>query len=89
MQIEKGRVVFIVENEFQVSLTVLGDGPNVPWKIIDTEILVDDKDIGDGMPLVHNLQSCFILQLAQSRIDVSSSPLRELYNILHLLNPSN
>ncbi|CAG7734428.1 unnamed protein product [Allacma fusca] len=83
LKIEQGRVVFMVDNEFQVSLTVLGDSPGTPWKIIDIEILVEDKDIGDGMSLVHNLQTGFILQLAQSRVDMSSAPLRELYNILH------
>lgn len=83
MQIENGRVVFQVENEFQVSVTVLGDAPTVPWKIIEIEILVEDKDIGDGMQLVHPLQVHYMHQICQARMDVSSAPLKELYDILH------
>ena len=75
--------MFTVDNEFEVSLTVLGDSPNIPWKIIDVNFLVEDKDIGDGMSLVHRLQAGYVLQLGQSRVDQSSAPLRELYNILH------
>jgi mediator of RNA polymerase II transcription subunit 14 len=82
-QIENGRVVFRVDNEFQVSLTVLGDGPNIPWRIIEIEVLVEDKDIGDGMSLAHPLQIHFIHQLAQSRLDCSNYPLKEIYDILH------
>lgn len=72
-----------MENEFQVSLTVLGDGASIPWRIIEIELLVEDKDIGDGMALAHPLQIHFIHQLAQSRIDTSNTPLKELYDILH------
>lgn len=72
-----------MENEFQVSVTVLGDGANIPWRIIEIELLVEDKDIGDGMSLAHHLQINFVHQLAQSRLDNSNSPLKELYDILH------
>ncbi|XP_021960036.1 mediator of RNA polymerase II transcription subunit 14 isoform X1 [Folsomia candida] len=83
LKIDNGRVLFRVENEFQVSITVLGDGPTIPWRIIEIELLVEDKDIGDGMTLAHPLQIHFIHQLAQSRLDTSHSPLKELYDILH------
>jgi len=66
-----------------VSLTVLGDGATIPWRIIEIEVLVEDKDIGDGMTLAHPLQINFIHQLAQSRLDSSHNPLKELYGILH------
>lgn len=80
---EAGRVTFHVENEFEVSLTVLGDSPLAHWKIIDIKILVEDKEIGEGMQLVHTLQTCYLLQLGQARIDNSSHPLKELYDMLH------
>lgn len=83
LKIEQGRVAFHVENEFRVSLTVLGDSPSIPWKVIDLEILVEDKDIGDGMALVHPLQVSFLSQLAQERLEKCHDPLRELYQTLH------
>jgi hypothetical protein len=43
-----------VEHEFEVSLTVMGDGPNIPWRLLDIDILVEDKETG-GM--------CFSLKL--------------------------
>lgn len=45
-QIDNGRVTFHIEHEFEVSLTLMGDGPNVPWRLLDIEILVEDKDTG-------------------------------------------
>lgn len=77
-----------VENEFEVSLTVLGDSFHSPWRIIEIDILVEDKEIGDGMSLVHPLQIHYMHSLAQSRIDNSSAPLRELYDILHVFAQS-
>lgn len=55
-QIENGRVRFTVEHEFEVSLTLMGDGPGEPWRLLEIEILVEDKETGDGKPLVHQLQ---------------------------------
>jgi hypothetical protein len=66
-----------------VALTVLGDCLTIPWKIIEIEILVEDKDIGDGMDLAHPLQVHYLHQMAQARVETSSFPLRELYDILH------
>lgn len=45
-QIDCGRVTFHIEHEFEVSLTVMGDGPNVPWRLLEIEILVEDKETG-------------------------------------------
>lgn len=35
-----------MEHEFEVSLTVMGDGPNIPWRLLDIDILVEDKETG-------------------------------------------
>lgn len=67
---------------------MLGDSHNSPWRIIEIDILVEDKEIGDGMSLVHPLQINYMHSLAQSRVDNSSAPLRELYDILHLFAQS-
>lgn len=56
LQIENGRVKFTVEHEFEVSLTLMGDGITEPWRLLEIEILVEDKETGDGKALVHRRQ---------------------------------
>ncbi|PSN29847.1 Mediator of RNA polymerase II transcription subunit 14 [Blattella germanica] len=83
LKIESGRVTFTVEHEFEVSLTVMGDGPNIPWRLLDIDILVEDKETGDGKALVHSLQVQYIHQVIQSRLVDNPQPLTEVYNCLH------
>ncbi|XP_053982530.1 mediator of RNA polymerase II transcription subunit 14 isoform X1 [Hylaeus anthracinus] len=83
LKIEAGRVTFLVEQEFSVSLTVMGDGPTVPWRLLELEILVSDRETGDGKALVHPLQTRYVHQVVQSRLADSSNPLSEVYHILH------
>ncbi|XP_049856745.1 mediator of RNA polymerase II transcription subunit 14 [Schistocerca gregaria] len=83
LKIESGRVTFTVEHEFEVSLTVMGDGPNIPWRLLDIDILVEDKETGEGKALVHSLQIQYIHQLIQSRLVDNPQPLHEVYNCLH------
>ncbi|KAJ6633734.1 Mediator of RNA polymerase II transcription subunit 14 [Pseudolycoriella hygida] len=82
-KIDCGRVTFHVEHEFEVSLTVMGDGPNVPWRLLEIEILVEDKETGDGKALVHTQQVLYIHQLIQARIVDNPNALTEVYNCLH------
>ncbi|XP_065086369.1 mediator of RNA polymerase II transcription subunit 14 [Ochlerotatus camptorhynchus] len=82
-KIENGRVTFKVDHEFEVSLTVMGDGPNIPWRLLDIDVLVEDKETGDGKALVHTLQINYIHQLIQGRIVDSPDALAEVYNCLH------
>lgn len=56
LQIENGRVKFTVEHEFEVSLTLMGDSITEPWRLLEIEILVEDKVTGDGKALVHRRQ---------------------------------
>ena len=35
---------------------MMGDGPTVPWTLLEIEILVEDKETGEGKSLVHPLQ---------------------------------
>lgn len=64
-QIESGRVTFTVEHEFEVSLTVMGDGPNIPWRLLDIDILVEDKETGGmcffGLKLCCNFLTCILV----------------------------
>ena len=41
-----GRVKFRVEGEFEATLTVMGDDPDIPWRLLKLEILVEDKETG-------------------------------------------
>nr|CAD7587621.1 unnamed protein product [Timema genevievae] len=83
LKIESGRVTFTVKNEFEVSLTVMGDGPNIPWRLLDIDILVEDKETGGGKALVHPLQVQYIHQVLQTRLVDNAQPLTEVYNCLH------
>lgn len=82
-KIENGRVKFHVDHEFEVSLTVMGDGPDIPWRLLEIEILVEDKETGDGKALVHTLQVNYIHQLIQARLVESPNALTEVFNVLH------
>ncbi|KAL6442112.1 hypothetical protein ACFW04_002431 [Cataglyphis niger] len=83
LKIEAGRVTFLVEQEFSVSLTVMSDGPTVPWRLLELEILVSDRETGDGKALVHPLQTRYVHQVIQSRLAESTNPLSEVYFVLH------
>ncbi|XP_011505329.1 PREDICTED: mediator of RNA polymerase II transcription subunit 14 [Ceratosolen solmsi marchali] len=83
LEIDAGRVTFHIEQEFSVSLTVMGDGPNLPWRLLDLEILVSDRETGDGKSLVHPLQTHYVHQVIQARLSESTDPLSEVYHILH------
>lgn len=87
-KIENGRVRFTVDHEFEASLTLMGDGPNVPWSLLDINILVEDKETGDGKSLVHPFQIRFIHELLQSRLRDCDNPLLELYTVLHTFSQS-
>uniref|UniRef100_A0A1A9V3Z5 Mediator of RNA polymerase II transcription subunit 14 n=1 Tax=Glossina austeni TaxID=7395 RepID=A0A1A9V3Z5_GLOAU len=82
-KIRNGRVIFEVKHEFNVSLTVMGDNANVPWRLLDIDILVEDKETGDGKALVHPLQVNYIHQLIQVRLVENPNALCEVYNCLH------
>ncbi|CAH1798713.1 unnamed protein product [Owenia fusiformis] len=83
LKIENGRVTFIVQHEFEASLTLMGDSSTIPWRLLDIDILVLDQETGDGKALVHSLQVNYIHQLVQSRLLCNDKPLHDLYNCLH------
>ncbi|KAJ7377755.1 Mediator of RNA polymerase II transcription subunit 14 [Desmophyllum pertusum] len=83
MVIADGRVKFRVEHEFQVMLTLMGDEPSIPWRILSIDFLVQDMETGDGKSLVHALQAQYIHQLVQSRLFAEENPLVDLYKCLH------
>ncbi|XP_055463917.1 mediator of RNA polymerase II transcription subunit 14-like [Psammomys obesus] len=83
LTVANGRVKFLVEGEFEATLTVMGDDPEVPWRLLKLKILVEDKETGDGRALVHSMQVDFIHQLVQSRLFADEKPLQDMYNCLH------
>ncbi|TKS66944.1 Mediator of RNA polymerase II transcription subunit 14 [Collichthys lucidus] len=48
LTVANGRVKFRVEGEFEATLTVMGDDPDIPWRLLKLEILVEDKETGGG-----------------------------------------
>lgn len=62
-----GRVKFRVEGEFEATVTVMGDDPDIPWRLLKLEILVEDKETG-GKACFHSAE--------QSKIQIflSTSP---------------
>ena len=48
---------FRVEGEFQATLTVMGDDPDVPWRLLKLQILVEDKETG-GEALAVGMLEC-------------------------------
>ncbi|XP_048826047.1 mediator of RNA polymerase II transcription subunit 14-like isoform X1 [Brienomyrus brachyistius] len=83
LTVANGRVKFRVEGEFEATLTVMGDDPEIPWRLLKLEILVEDKETGDGRALVHSLQVTFIHSLVQSRLFADEKPLQDMFNCLH------
>jgi len=92
LKIENGRVTFTVPHEFEVALTLMGDGPAVPWRLLKINILVEDKETSQGKALVHALQVRYVEHLVQSRLvaaaggeDANNTAMRDLYDTLHHL----
>nr|XP_027196694.1 mediator of RNA polymerase II transcription subunit 14-like [Dermatophagoides pteronyssinus] len=83
IKIEFGRVTFTVSNEFSLTLTLLSDNNNMPWKVLNIEILIEDKEINDIKDLVQQEQLNFIRIIIQTRLNDNQRPLVEAYNILH------
>ena len=85
LKIENGLVTFYVEHEFEAVLTLMGEGPSVPWRLLKVNVLVSDKETGEGKALMHSMQLRYMEQLVQSRLVDNPQPLHELYNTLHSL----
>ncbi|XP_022095205.1 mediator of RNA polymerase II transcription subunit 14-like [Acanthaster planci] len=83
LSIVDGRVKFSVPQEFEATLTLMGDDPGIPWRLLNIEILVNDPDTGDGKALVHPMQINYIHQLLQSRLFGDENTLQDMYNCLH------
>lgn len=83
IKIEAGRVTIHVPNEFSMCLTLMGDGPDVPWRLLELEFLVSDRETGSGTALVHPLQTKYMHQLVQARLMETPNLLTDAYYVLH------
>ena len=83
VKVEKGVVLLHVPHEFKVYITLMGDGAEIPWRVLKLEFLVEDLDVGSGRSLVHPLQVNCIHQLVQSRLFSSEKPLQDMFDLLH------
>lgn len=83
LRIGYGRVTFHVENEFDLKLTVLGDGPNLPWCVLGLDLLVEDVDTGEGKDLVHPAHLKLMERMIQQKMNESSTPLVDVFAKLH------
>ena len=72
-----------VENEFEVTLTLMGNETNIPWRLLNIEFLIKDFNTGDGKALVHGYQINYIHQIVQSRLMLNEDPLNDMYNAMH------
>ena len=66
-----GQIVFNVPREFKVSLTVLGDDPNLPWRLLKLEILVGKQLPGDNTLMFLPFVRLFTLMSGQVWVDIS------------------
>ncbi|XP_015794906.1 mediator of RNA polymerase II transcription subunit 14 [Tetranychus urticae] len=82
-KIDHGRVIFHVNHEFEMALTLMGDNPNLPWRVLSIDFLVEDKETGGGKDLVHPIQVRCILDIIQSRLNDNSKSLLDPYIVLH------
>ena len=83
LEVINGRVIFRVENEFELTLTVMGDALSMPWRVLKVSILVTDKDAAAGNQLVNPGQLHNIQEFLQQRMYENNRPLVDAYNVLH------
>lgn len=83
LKIEFGRVTFHVENEFDLKLTVTGDGPDIPWCVLSLDLLVEDVDTGEGKDLVHPAHLKLMERMIQQKMNESPTPLVDVFAKLH------
>uniref|UniRef100_A0A8R1ECF7 Mediator of RNA polymerase II transcription subunit 14 n=1 Tax=Caenorhabditis japonica TaxID=281687 RepID=A0A8R1ECF7_CAEJA len=83
IHIANGIATLLVPGEFEIKVTLLGETEMIKWQLLNVKILVEDYELGMGLPLVHPLQMNQIHGLLQTRLDVSANPIKEAFFFLH------
>jgi mediator of RNA polymerase II transcription subunit 14 len=79
---ERGVVVFEVPHEFRLSLSVVGDDQQLPWRLVNLEVLVGAGFPGSP-PLCHSQQTRYLTQVTQSHLVAATCPLSHVFSVLH------
>nr|CAH8857899.1 unnamed protein product [Trichobilharzia regenti] len=91
IKITNGRAHFLVPNEFSVTLTLMSEALDFPWRILDIKFLIKDP-LMNYQDLVHPAQTRLIINQAQSRLlhrqFDKRPPLVHLYDMLHAFSLS-
>ncbi|TPP65735.1 Mediator of RNA polymerase II transcription subunit 14 [Fasciola gigantica] len=91
VKIANGRVQFVVPNEFTVTLTLMSEAVDFPWRVLDLQFLIKDPATNFQNP-VHPQQVQFIQNQVQSRLLYrhfdKRPPLIHLYDMLHAFSVS-
>lgn len=75
--IANGRVKFRVEGEFEATLTVMGDDPDIPWRLLKLEILVEDKETGGKAASENTVDKADAYFVAMMTVSCVSLPPRQ------------
>uniref|UniRef100_A0A3Q0KQ77 Mediator of RNA polymerase II transcription subunit 14 n=1 Tax=Schistosoma mansoni TaxID=6183 RepID=A0A3Q0KQ77_SCHMA len=91
IKIADGRAEFVVQNEFAVTVTLMSEALDFPWRILDLKFLLKDSSM-NYQNLVHPAQTRLIINQAQSRLLYrqfdNRPPLVHLYDMLHAFSLS-
>ncbi|CAH8562789.1 unnamed protein product [Schistosoma turkestanicum] len=91
IKIADGRAQFVVQNEFSVTVTLMSEALDFPWRILDLKFLLKDPSM-NYQNLVHPAQTRLIINQAQSRLLYRQfdkrPPLVHLYDMLHAFSLS-
>ena len=74
--------MFEVPHEFRLSLSVVGDDLQLPWRLVNLEVLVGAGFPGSP-PLCHSQQTRYLMQVTQSHLVAAASPLSHVFSVLH------
>lgn len=83
IHIKNGLATLLVPGEFEIKITLLGETEMIKWTLLNIKILVEDYELGMGLPLVHPLQLNQIHGVLQSRMNVAANPIKEAFFFLH------
>ncbi|CAA79551.3 Mediator of RNA polymerase II transcription subunit 14 [Caenorhabditis elegans] len=83
IHINNGLATLLVPGEFEIKITLLGETEMTKWTLLNIKILVEDYELGMGLPLVHPLQLNQLHGVLQSRMNVSLNPIKEAFSFLH------
>ncbi|CAI2348423.1 unnamed protein product [Caenorhabditis sp. 36 PRJEB53466] len=78
-----GLATLLVPGEFEIKITLLGETEMTKWTLLNIKILVEDYELGLGLPLVHPVQLNQLHGVLQTRMNVAANPVKEAFFFLH------